>query len=76
MCVCVCEQVREGDVIEVDTLMREGGGADGEEVKSAMVKRGRVEVVEIGPRTRKGGYHVTVTRFKHFRFFSPTVVDL
>ena len=59
----------EGDVVEVDTHAREGG-EDGDDGKVILVRRGRVEVVEIGNRTKRGGYHVTVTRFKHFRTFS------
>ncbi|CAI8017779.1 hypothetical protein GBAR_LOCUS10736, partial [Geodia barretti] len=58
--------VVDGDIIEVDTVLkREGGEEEGGRVSA--VRRGRVEVMEIGERTRKGGYHVTVKRFKHFR---------
>ena len=53
----------EGDVIEVDAVLR----GEEEEGRVSTVRRGRVEVMEIGERTRKGGYHVTVKRFKHFR---------
>ena len=54
-------QVVAGDVIDVDTVLKRG------EDEVSVVRRGRVKVVEIGERTKRGGYHVTVTRFKHFR---------
>ena len=58
----------EGDIIEVDTILRDGA-KNGDEEGVAMVKRGRVEVMEIGDRTKKGGYHLTLTRYKHFSKF-------
>lgn len=61
-------QVSEGDIIEVDTILR-GSANDGDDEGVAMVKRGRVEVVEIGEQTKKGGYHLTLTRYKHFSKF-------
>ena len=65
-CVFIGTQVVDGDIIEVDTVLkREGGEEEGGRVSA--VRRGRVEVMGIGERTRKGGYHVTVKRFKHFR---------
>lgn len=30
------------------------------------VQRGRLVVKEIGEQTRKGGYHLTLVRYKHF----------
>ena len=40
----------------------EVGDGDGE----VTVKRGRVVVKEIGEQTKKGGYHLTLVRYKHF----------
>ena len=44
------------------------GGSEGE-VNKVMVKRGRVELTKIGEKTRKGGYRLTLTRYKHFASF-------
>ncbi len=46
-------------MLEVDTVL--DSSEPGERVK-----RGRVVVKEIGPRTRKGGYHLTLMRYKQF----------
>ena len=44
----------------------DGDGGTGGEVT---VRRGRVVVKEIGDRTKKGGYHLTLIRYKHFDIF-------
>ena len=62
-------QVKVGDIVEVDTVMEERQGPDGLEPEGSLVKRGRVVVAEIGQRTRKGGYHLTLLRFKHYALF-------
>ena len=63
-------QVSEGDVIEVDTVLRSAEESDsGEGERGPLVKRGRVEVLEIGERTRRGGYHLTLLRYKHYSQF-------
>ena len=59
-------QVKEGDIIEVDTVMEEREAADS---AGSLIKRGRVVVKEIGPRTRKGGYRLTLLRYKHYALF-------
>ena len=61
-------QVKEGDIIEVDIELKPKGSATavnkGEEdqedssCSEGVVKRGRVVVLEIGERTKKGGYIV------------------
>ena len=73
-------QVKQGDIIEVDSVQdkrksvtpdsskrspsgSEQGAAEGDYVT---VRRGRVVVKEIGEQTRKGGYHLTLIRYKHF----------
>ena len=62
-----------GDIIEVDTILSNSDGAinsdKSEEGGVGVVRRGRVEVVEIGERTRKGGYRLTLNRYKHFSTF-------
>ena len=75
--------MREGDIVEVDTILKPaekrqslledsnsksqpGSGDTGGEVT---VRRGRVVVKEIGDRTKKGGYHLTLIRYKHFDLF-------
>ena len=55
------EKRRREEVVEETS---EGGG------EGLLVRRGRVEVLEIGGRTRKGGYHLTLQRNKHFSQFS------
>lgn len=66
-------QVSEGDVIEVDTVLKSTEEGDRAEKESGpLVKRGRVEVLEIGERTRKGGYHLTLLRYKHYSQFIRT----
>ena len=63
-------QVSEGDVIEVDTVLRSAEESDGGEgERGPLVKRGRVEVLEIGERTRRGGYHLTLLRYKYYSQF-------
>ena len=64
-------QVKEGDVIEVDTVMAEKGTAAGagSQPQGSLVKRGRVVVTEIGARTRRGGYRLTLLRYKHYALF-------
>ena len=57
-------QVAEGDVVEVDEVLEavdEEGGT--------RIRRGRVVVQEIGTRTKRGGYHLTLTRYKHYAIF-------
>ena len=51
-------QVCMGDVIEVDRVLETG-----------LVRRGRLVVKEIGGRTRRGGYHISVIRYKTFALF-------
>ena len=48
-------QVTTGDVVEVD------------DHKGDQTVRGRVEVLEIGEKTNKGGFHITLRRNKLFR---------
>jgi hypothetical protein len=74
-------QIKQGDIIEVDSVRDKrkkvtqdsGGGspsAGSEQGQSegdhVTVRRGRVIVKEIGEQTRKGGYHLTLIRYKHF----------
>ena len=42
-------------------------GGDGDKVVT--VRRGRVLVKEVGEQTKKGGYHLTLVRYKHFALF-------
>ena len=37
--------------------------------EGSLVKRGRVVVKEIGPQTKKGGYHLTLVRYKQYALF-------
>ena len=72
-------QVKEGDIIEVDIELRPKGSATavnkGEEdqkdssCSDGVVKRGRVVVLEIGERTKKGGYHMKLSRCKNYAVF-------
>ena len=65
-------QVKQGDVIEVDSVWDKSskvslsGSEHGSEGDHVTVRRGRVVVKEIGEQTRKGGYHLTLIRYKHF----------
>ena len=43
---------------------------DHEGRENNMMKRGRVVVKEIGLPTKKGGFHLTLLRFKHFALFN------
>lgn len=54
-------------MIEVDTILE--GRPQEPNDQGEMVRRGRVVVKEIGPRTRKGGYHLTLMRYKQFEVF-------
>lgn len=54
-------------MIEVDTILE--GRPQEPNDRGEMVRRGRVVVKEIGPRTRKGGYHLTLMRYKQFEVF-------
>ncbi len=70
--VCIHFQVKEGDVIEVDTILDarpQDLGNQGEGEGRKLTKRGRVVVKEIGPKTRKGGYLLTLIRYKQFALF-------
>ena len=58
-------QVAEGDIVEVNEVLEEVG----EEGSTKKIRRGRVIVQEIGSRTRCGGYHLTLTRYKHYAIF-------
>ena len=72
-------QVREGDIVEVDTVLKgpnkshlaDKGSEDStpDSDEETTVRRGRVVVKEIGEQTRKGGYHLTLIRYKHFALF-------
>lgn len=42
-------------------------GGDGG--RMVTVRRGRVLVKEVGEQTKKGGYHLTLVRYKHFALF-------
>lgn len=42
---------------------------DGDGRAEVTVRRGRVLVKEVGERTKKGGYHLTLIRYKHFSLF-------
>lgn len=55
-------QVAEGDIVEVDEILEEEGSG-------TRVKRGRVVVQEIGSRTKRGGYHLTLIRYKQYAIF-------
>ena len=67
--------------MELDTILKEqkkgNDTADTSDKQSvvkssepgSLVKRGRVVVKEIGNRTRSGGYHLTLVRYKHFKIF-------
>ena len=50
----------------------EGGASSSSCEGGEVVRRGRVEVKEIGARTRKGGYILTLMRYKHFAAFRRT----
>ena len=58
-------QVKEGDIVEVDTVLKPGEDSR----EGSLVKRGRVVVKEIGPQTKKGGYHLTLIRYKQYALF-------
>ena len=45
------------------------GGGSGLHDNDEIIVRGRVVVKEIGERTRKGGYHMTLFRYKHYALF-------
>ena len=74
---CHMLQVKQGDIVEVDSILdkrksvtqdsiegsKQEQGSEGDHVT---VRRGRVVVKEIGEQTRKGGYHLTLIRYKHF----------
>lgn len=68
MCGCSFE-VKEGDIIEADTVMKPKVVGDNNSGDEELVKRGRVVVKEIGEQTRKGGYHMTLVRIKQFALF-------
>ena len=57
-------QVAKGDVIEVDEILEDVGEGSG-----TKIRRGRVVVEEIGTRTKRGGYHLTLTHYKHYAIF-------
>ena len=75
----ILSQVKEGDIIEVDIELKPKGSATavnkGEEdqedssCSDGVVKRGRVVVLEIGERTKKGGYHMKLSRCKNYAVF-------
>ena len=72
----ILPQVSQGDIIEVDTVLRAAEDIDsmgGD--RGPLMRRGRVEVLEIGERTRKGGYHLTLLRYKHYSQFHGTQPD-
>ena len=50
-------------------MEEEASAGDGSGEQGTLIKRGRVVITEIGPRTKKGGYHLTLTRHKHFDLF-------
>ena len=52
-------------MIEVDTILKPGDDSR----EGSLVKRGRVVVKEIGPQTKKGGYHLTLVRYKQYALF-------
>lgn len=71
-------QIRDGDIIEVDTVLKgpnkshpddKGSEDSPPDSDETTVRRGRVVVKEIGEQTRKGGYHLTLIRYKHFALF-------
>ena len=47
----------------------EGGGGGRSSHDDDAIMRGRVVVKEIGERTRKGGYHLTLIRYKQYALF-------
>lgn len=53
-------QVKEGDVIDVDSPMVNSKSDD------MLFRRGRVVVKEIGEQTKKSRWHVTLLRHKQF----------
>lgn len=57
--------MKEGDIIEVDVCASSEEGPSNEEV----LKRGRVIVTEIGPKTAKGRYRLTLKRYKQFLLY-------
>ena len=67
-------QVKEGDVIDVDTALKRHSSPDISDLAAvgggAGWKRGRVVVKEIGEQTRKGRWCVTLLRHKHFAVIS------
>ena len=63
-------QVKQGDVIEVDSILKSNNGQqDGDTDSTKTVRRGRVMVKEIGPLTRKGRHKLLLVRHKHFKIF-------
>lgn len=67
-------QVKQGDIVEVDTVLKPKATKKGDDPamieEGWPVKRGRVVVKEIGERTRKGSYHMTLVRYKQFALMS------
>ena len=63
--------MKEGDIIEVDTPLeaQQTPGTDDKAEAEVVVRRGRVVVKEIGQRTKKGGYRLTLARTKHYSLF-------
>ena len=78
-----------GDIVEVDTILKQGiknrltthsseglqsgseevGDSGGDDGRVITIRRGRVLVKEVGEQTKKGGYHLTLVRYKHFALF-------
>ena len=54
--------------MEVDTVLQTQEKTN-DSHQGSLVRRGRVVVKEIGPQTRKGGYHLTLVRYKQFALF-------
>lgn len=52
--------------MEVDTVLKPKKEESGMAEADWPIKRGRVVVKEIGAQTKKGGYHMTLIRYKQF----------
>ena len=52
--------------MEVDTVLKPKKEESGMAEADWPIKRGRVVVKEIGDQTKKGGYRMTLIRYKHF----------
>ena len=63
-------KVTEGDVIDVDIPLKPRS-TDQKGGNGTVLRRGRVVIKEIsGTQTKKGRYHMTLIRYKHYALFT------